>query len=174
MAFHTGVYSLNVPVPGQVGARAGEIARQLPNARARTRGEHTLGVKRLASDAGQYSRIEAQAREALAGQPAFEARIDEIAVFEDPPVGTAPVVYLAVESPGLLQLHHRLVDSFGSVSDGIEGESYIPHVTVARGGSLDAAKRVAGEIDPIEWTVSKLQFWDAKHNQSVSTVSLPA
>ncbi|MEF8938013.1 MAG: 2'-5' RNA ligase family protein, partial [Halovenus sp.] len=68
------MYSLNVPVPGQVGALAVEIARQLPSARARTRGEHTLGVKRLGSDAGQYSRIEAQAREALAGQPAFEAR----------------------------------------------------------------------------------------------------
>ncbi|MFC6721408.1 2'-5' RNA ligase family protein [Halobacteriaceae bacterium SHR40] len=168
------MYSLNVPVPGQVGALAVEIARQLPSARARTRGEHTLGVKRLGSDAGQYSRIEAQAREALAGQPAFEARIDEIDIFEDPPVGTAPVVYLAVDSPGLRQLHQRLVDIFGSVSEGIEGESYTPHVTIARGGSLDAAKRVAGAVDPIEWTVSKLQFWDAKHNQSVSTVSLPA
>lgn len=168
------MYSLNIAVPGQVGALAVETARRLPNARARTRGEHTLGVKRLASDAGQYSRIEAQTREALAGQPAFEARIDEIDIFEEPPVGTAPVVYLAVESPGLLQLHQRLVDSFGSVSDGIEGESYTPHVTIARGGSLDAARRVAGEIEPIEWTVSKLQFWDAKHDQAVSTVSLPA
>lgn len=167
------MYSLNAPVPGRVGALAGEIARQLPAARARTRGEHTLCVKRLTSDT-DYSRIEAQTREALAGQPAVEARVDEIGVFEQPPVGTAPVVYLAVESPGLVQLHEHLVATFESVSDGIEGESYVPHVTIARGGSVDTARRVAGEVDPIEWTVSELQFWDAKHSQSVSTVSLPA
>jgi 2'-5' RNA ligase len=153
------VYSLNVPVPGRVGARAGEIARELPQARARTRGEHTLGVKRLGGgDAGHYSRIEAQARETLTDQPAFEARIDEIGVFEEPPVGTAPVVYFAVESPGLRQLHHHLTDEFGIVSDGVEGDNYTPHVTIARGGSVDAARRIAGEIDPIEWTVAKLQL----------------
>jgi len=167
------VYSLNAPVPGRVGALAGEIARQLPAARARTRGEHTLCVKRLANDTA-YSRIEARAREALAGQPAVEARVDEVGVFEQPPVGTAPVVYLAVESPGLVQLHEHLVATFESVSDEIEGESYVPHVTIARGGSVDTARRVAGEVDSIEWTVSELQFWDAKHGQSVSTVSLPA
>ena len=113
----------------------------------------------------------------LTGQvrvPEAEARVDEVGVFEQPPVGTAPVVYLAVESPGLVQLHEHLVATFESVSDGIEGESYVPHVTIARGGSVDTARRVAGEVDPIEWTVSELQFWDAKHSQSVSTVSLPA
>lgn len=168
------MYSLTVPVPGRVGARAGEIARELPSARARTRGEHTLGVKRLASSDAAYNRIEARAREVLAGQPAFEARIDDIGIFENPPVGTAPVVYFAVESPDLMQLHRHLTNEFGIVSDGVEGENYTPHVTIARGGLVDSARRLTGEIDPIEWTVSELQFWDAKHSQSVSTVSLPA
>jgi len=169
------VYSLNVPVPGRVAALAGEIARELPNASPRVRGEHTLGVKRLTDDSAAYSRIEARAREALAGQPAFEARISEIDIFENPPIGTAPVVYFAAESPGLQALHHRLLSVFDSVDDGIEGENYTPHVTIARGGSVELAKRVLDrEFEPIEWTVSELTFWDAKHNQSVSSISLPA
>lgn len=169
------MYSLNVPVPSRVAARARDIAQQLPNARRRNRGEHTLGVKRLASDQhAPYSRIEARTREVLAGQPAFEARIDSIEMFEDAPVGTSPVVYFAVESPGLTDLHERLVAAFGQVNEQIEGEGYIPHVTIARGGSVEMAERVLGEIEPIEWTVTELNFWDAKHNQPISTISLPA
>ncbi|MFT4947395.1 MAG: 2'-5' RNA ligase [Natronomonas sp.] len=169
------MYSLNVPVPGRVAAAAHEVARELPRARIRNRGEHTLGVKRLASDRdAPYSRIEARARESLRGQPAFEVRIDEIDLFYDPPVGTAPVVYFAVESPELLALHERLTSEFDPVDDRIEGGSYTPHVTIARGGSVETAERVTGEIEPIEWTVSELVFWDATHNQRISTVSLPA
>lgn len=169
------MYSLNVPVPSRVASAASDVARELPQARARTRGEHTLGVKRLAGDRGaQYSRIEAQTRELLRGQPPFEARIAEVGVFEDPPVGTAPVVYFAVESPELLALHDRLVEQFGIVSEAVEGENYSPHVTIARGGSPEMADRVAGDIEPIPWSVEQLIFWDATHNQPVSTVSLPA
>jgi hypothetical protein len=39
---------------------------------------------------------------------------------------------------------------------------------------MEMAKRVTGDIEPIEWTVSELIFWDATHNQPISTVSLPA
>lgn len=170
-----GVYSLNVPVPGRVAARATELSRQLPQARGRVRGEHTLGVKRLAGDRdADYSRIEARVRELLAGQPAFEARIERVEVFEDAPIGTSPVVYFAVDSPGLIALHERLVGELAPVSDAIEGDAYVPHVTIARGGSTEMADRVTGEIEPIQWTVTELQFWDAGHNQPISTVSLPA
>lgn len=170
------MYSLNVPVPGRVAALAREIARELPAATARVRGEHTLGAKRFAIDGpSDYSHLEAEVRQLLVGQPAFEARIDEIAVFEDPPVGDAPVVYFAVESPGLVALHRTLLSAFGPVHERIEGEQYVPHVTIARGGSMDAARRVADrEIEPIEWTVTELHFWDATHDRSVSTLSLPA
>lgn len=169
------MYSLNVPVPTRVASAAREVARELPQARVRNRGEHTLGVKRLASDPdAPYSRIEARARELLRGQPAFEARISEIDLFSDPPLGSAPVVYFAVESPGLLALHERLRSEFGSGDDRVEGDSYTPHITIARGGSVEMAERVTGDIDPIEWTVSELIFWDATHNQQISTVSLPA
>lgn len=166
------MYSLNAPVPGTVAALASELARDLPAARARTRGEHTLCVKRLDDDA-PYGHIEATAREALAGQPAFESRVTGIDYFAEAVTGTSPVVYLVVESPALRRLHERLVEYFDPVAD-IEGEAYTPHVTVARGGSLARAREVAGrDIDPVTWTVSDLQFWDAKRGQSVSQLSLP-
>jgi 2'-5' RNA ligase len=169
------VYSLNIPVPTRAATVARDVAQELPTARRRNRGEHTLGVKRLASDPDTaYSRLEARTREVLIGQPAFEVRIDAIECFENAPVGTSPVVYLAVDSPELLGLHRRLLEVFGSVHDRIEGEEYTPHVTIARGGSQERAERVTGEIDAIEWTVTELEFWDGTHNQPISTVSLPA
>jgi 2'-5' RNA ligase len=168
------VYSLNVPLPGPVAARAGEIARDLPDAEPRDRGARTLVVKRLGTgDAERYHAIEARVREALAGTAPFAARVDRVDVFETVPVGTAPVVYLAVESPGLVALHDRLCDVFERVDD-IEGEGYVPHVTVARGGSLETARAVAGSIDPIEWAVDELALFDAERGQFVSRVSLPA
>ncbi len=170
------MYSLNVPVPGRVAALASDIARDLPGARARCRGEHTLCVKRLDGNGAEvgYNRLEAQAREALAGQPPFEVAVTGVDYFTEVIVGSSPVVYLAVESPGLRRLHERLAAVF-PVVDPIEGEDYTPHVTVARGGSLDAAKRAADRtVERIDWTVSALSFWDATRRQAVSTVSLPA
>jgi len=169
------VYSLNVPVPSSVAALASDLAGSLPAARARTRGSHTLGVKRLDHGSqAEYARLEARARDTLSGTAPFAVRVDGVGVFADPPIGTGPVVYLAVESPGLRALHERLCAAFDPV-DGIEGDDYTPHVTVARGGDPEAARDVAARgIDPIEWTVEELHFWDAEREQPVSTVSLPA
>lgn len=169
------VYSLNVPVPGAVASLASEVARDLPEARARVRGEHTLGVKRLDTDGDvPYDRLEARVREAIAGEPAFEARIVDVDYFQEAVVGTSPVVYLGVDSPGLRTLHEHLADVFEPL-DRIEGEQYTPHVTVGRGGSLERAKRVGTRtIDPITWTVSELVFWDAKRREPVSRIALPA
>jgi len=169
------VYSLNVPLPGDVPALATELARALPGARARTRGEHTLVAKRLGTGGrGAFQRQAARARDVLAGAPVFEVRVAGVDYFPDPETGAAPVVYLAVESPGLDALHARLCEAFDPV-DGIEGEAYAPHVTIARGGSVDAAERLAArDIAPIEWTVTELHFWDAERGQRAGTVSLPA
>ena len=178
------MYSLNVPVPAEVARLAATVARELPNARARTRGEHTLVVKRLTSDRSgttggsadrvTYDRLETRAREVLHGQPPFEIRIDGVDYFAEPATGTAPVVYLSVASGELESLHDRLAGTFEPV-DGLEGDEYVPHVTVARGGAIETARRVADrEIDPITWTVSQLVFWDGEHNQPISTLSLPA
>jgi 2'-5' RNA ligase len=169
------VYSLNVPVPGRVAAVASDLARDLPEARARCRGEHTLCVKRLDGNGTEqtYSRLEARAREALAGQAAFEVRVAGIDYFESAAIGSTPVVYLSVESPELRRLHDRMAVVFDPV-ESVEGEAYAPHVTVARGGSLSAARRVSRrQVDPVTWTVTELSFWDAERKQAVSTVSLP-
>lgn len=169
------MYSLNVPLPSSVTRLAGRLAHEIPQARARPRGEHTLVVKRLGDgDHAAYARLEARARDALAGTAPFEARITGVDCFETAVTGPSPVVYLAVESPALRALHDRLCDEFDAV-EGLEGEDYVPHVTIARGGDPAAARRlVEREIDPVEWAVEALACFDAERGQSVSRVSLPA
>ena len=169
------MYSINVPLPSAVTSLAAELALDLPLAQRRGRGEHTLVAKRLGDgDHAAYARLEAQGREALRGQPAFEAEIRGVEQFETAVTGPSPVVYLAVESPGLLALHEQLCERIDPV-DEMEGDAYVPHVTVARGGDHDAAVRlVKRDIEPIRWTVDELAFYDADRNQPVSRVSLPA
>ena len=169
------MYSLNVPVPVEVATLADDLARDLPGARARRRGKHTLVCKRLGDgDAADYHRLEARARETLTGTDPFPARVTGVGQFAAAATGTSPVVYLAVESPGLVDLHGRLCEAFDPV-DGLEDQDYTPHVTVARGGSPERADALCERnLDPVAWTVSELAFRDAKRGQSVGTVSLPA
>ena len=71
-----GVYSLNVPLPSSVTQLAGRLSRELPRARARPRGEHTLVVKRLGDgDHAAYARLAARARDAVRGTAPFGIRI---------------------------------------------------------------------------------------------------
>ncbi len=168
------MYSLNVPVPASVARLAADLAGETPTARARRRGSHTLVAKRLDAPSGPDAahRLEARLRDALAGTPPFEARVDWLDTFTDPPAGPAPVLYLRVTSPGLLALHERLCDRFEPV-DGLEGDAYVPHVTVARGGSADVAADLAGrEVDPIGWTVDGLDFYDAERELPVTSFGL--
>lgn len=166
------VYSLNVPVPGNVARLATDLSRELPGAFARQRGEHTLVAKRLDTDDQPAYAIEARARELLADQPAVAARVADIDWFEEPTSGTGPVVYLTVESPGLVALHERLCEVVDPVPL-VEGEDYTPHVTIARGGDPAAARRVMErDIDPIEWVIDELEFYDAEHNVGSGRVTL--
>ncbi|WP_277542379.1 2'-5' RNA ligase family protein [Haloarcula laminariae] len=170
------MYSLNVSLPSSVTSLAGRLARDLPRARARPRGEHTLVVKRLGSgDHAAYARIEARARDAVRGTDPFGVRVTGVDCFETAETGPSPVVYLAVESPQLRALHQRFCDEFDPVA-GMEGpDDYVPHVTIARGGDPEAARRLTErEIEPVEWAVEELVFFDAERGQSVSRVSLPA
>jgi 2'-5' RNA ligase len=170
------VYSLNVPVPADVARLASDLARELPGARARPRGEHTLVCKRLEPGRGPDAlhRLDARLREALVGTPPFAARVARIAQFPEAVTGPSPVVYLAVESPGLRETHDRLCAAFEPV-DGLEGNEYTPHVTVARGGSPERADELCErELDPVEWTVDELQLYDPRRHQPVRTLSLPA
>lgn len=168
------MFSLNAPVPGEVKRLAGDLRTHLLPFDS-VRESHTLVLKRLDDDAeGGRDRIEGQVRRALAGAPAFDARVTGIDAFEEPTAGSGPVVYLGIESPGLWRVHERLVDRFGAV-EGLEGADYTPHITLARGGSREAAERLAAKsIDTVTWTVSELQFFDARYRERLGTVSLPA
>jgi 2'-5' RNA ligase len=179
------VYSLNVPVPGTVERRAEELRPALLPFDA-VRERRTLVCKRLggssadggrasgAERSGGVARLRERVRTALAGAPAFEARVADVDCFERPASGDAPVVYLAVESPGLQELHRRLCSTFDPVP-GIEGDDYVPHVTLARGGPVEAARRLAErEVAPVTWTVDRLSLWDASYEESVDEFRLPA
>ncbi|MFB6130294.1 MAG: 2'-5' RNA ligase family protein [Salinigranum sp.] len=165
------MYSLNVPVPGRVERLASDLLPRLsPFERVRER--HTLVAKRF--EESNLDRLRERLRGPLAGQPAFEARVTGVDYFDLPARGAGPVVYLAVESPGLGALHERLVDAFGAV-EGIEGPEYVPHVTLARGGSLSDAERLAGlDVERVTWTVSRLALWSAEYREAVETIALPA
>jgi len=169
------VFSLNVPVPSEVARLASDLALEIPGAEERSRGRHTLVVKRLGTGGYEsYHAMEARVRELLDGQPAFAAGVDGIDIFEEATNGSSPVIYLTVESPGLWDLHERLCEEFGAL-EGLEGEDYDPHVTIARGGPMDAARRMCDrEIEPVEWHVEALSFLDAERGHEASRISLPA
>ncbi|MEY7852127.1 2'-5' RNA ligase family protein [Natrarchaeobius sp. A-rgal3] len=166
------MYSVNVPVPGRVRTLANELYPELVGFDS-VREEHSCLLKRL-GEADHVAQLQHRAHRALEGTPAVEARITGIDYFTDPPLGSAPVVYLAVESPGLEAIHADLADAFEAI-DGLEGPEYVPHVTLARGGEETAAKRLADrEIEPVTWTVTELEFWDGTYKLPVSRVSLPS
>jgi len=177
------VFSLNVPVPGSVRRLASELQPRLLDF-DRVRDDHTLVVKRFPDSelatgqpAHQVATLQERLRPVIDGLPAVEAQVTGIDSFEQPPRGDGPVVYLAVESPGLHRIHRTLTDAFGVV-DTLEGDDYTPHVTLARGGStaaVAAAERLqTRDIDPVSWTVSELVIWDANRRQPAARFDLPA
>ncbi|APE96555.1 2'-5' RNA ligase family protein [Halodesulfurarchaeum formicicum] len=171
------MYSVNVPVPPAVRDLARELRPALTSfERIRPARSRTLVLKRLpAANRREYLQDARRARAALDGAPAFEAEITGLDVFREPPTGTAPVAYLAVESPGLSQLHQRLVDEFGAI-EGLEGQgTYTPHVTLARDGPATAADSLLErEIEPVRFTVDTLELYDSDHSERVESISLPA
>lgn len=177
------MYSVNVPVPGRVERLAAELYPELTGFEL-VRERHTLVVKRLGPGpvpgVGEVDHRRAldlhreALRPALVGTPSFEARVTGIDYFARPTTGSAPVVYLTVESPGLLALHRRLVDALGAI-EGLEGDDYTPHVSLARGGSLEAAERLADRsIDPVTWTASELLLWNGTFREAADRIRLPA
>ncbi len=167
------MFSLNVPVPGTVARLASDLHPLLVECDS-VRDRHTLVIKRFADDETRdLARLRERLRPVLAGTPAFEARITEIDAFDRPTRGTGPVVYFAVESPGLRRLHRTLTDAFGPIA-GLEGDDYVPHVTLARGGSAAAVERLCEQdIDPVSWTASRLIVWDSRYREPVARFRLP-
>jgi 2'-5' RNA ligase len=173
------VFSLNVPVPGAVAQLAADLHPRLVDF-DQIRDHRTLVAKRFdestlpaSQPELQLARLQQRVPQVLTGTPAFEAETRAIDFFAEPVRGAGPVVYLTVDSPGLRGLHDRFTDEFGTIPE-LEGDDYTPHITLARGGSVADAERLAGEIDPISWTVSQLQIWDSRYREAVSRYSLPA
>lgn len=168
------VYSVNAPVPGAVDGVRASLAPRLERF-DRTVEDPTLLVKRLGRRRDrELDGLAGSIATVLDGWGPIEARLDGVDAFMDPPSGTGPVVYLAVESPGLEALHDDLVRALGVVNPTIEGSNYVPHVTVARGGDRPAAVEAIGiEVERVRWTVDALALHDARHGQSIRAFSLP-
>jgi len=191
------VYSVNVPVPWAVQRLAASLEPDLTEF-ASIRDRHTLVVKRLdGRDLDDLHRIRERLRPALRGVAPFEVRVTGVDAFENPPLGDAPVVYLAVEavpagvggsddgggadgvggSDPLRAVHDRLVREFGAVS-GLEDAEYVPHVTLARGwegtGDPDAAVARLRErdLDDVRWTVDELGVWTREYKEIAARVPL--
>lgn len=174
------MFSLNVPVPGQIARLAADLHPQLVGFDSR-RENHTLVVKRFDESTLQATQPDVQLAQLqqelpgeLAGTPAFEAEVGAIDYFAEPARGDSPVVYLAVDSPGLQSVHETFIDAYGVVL-GLEGDDYVPHITLARGGPVADAERLASQaVDPVSWTVSQLTVWDSRYREPVARYSLPA
>lgn len=183
------MYSLNIPVPPVARRIAADLAPELVAFRT-VRKRPTLVVKRFGAggddgNAGEESprggrnaeggdsldRLREQLRPTLAGVSPFEARVAGIDTFDDPPNGDSPVVYLVIEGEGLEDVHERVVSDFGAV-EGLEGDEYDPHVTLARGVGTDrdAVEDALGrlrerEFDDVSWTVNELGIWTREYRE---------
>lgn len=177
------MFSLNVPVPGAVKRLASDLQPRLLDFE-QVRDDHTLVVKRFPDGElanghpeHQLATLQERLRPVISGLPAVEAKVTGVDAFEQPVRGDGPVVYLAIESPGLHRIHRTLTDAFGVV-DGLDGDDYTPHVTLARGGGPAATAAVEQlqerAIDPVSWTVSELVIWDARHRKPAARFGLPA
>ena len=174
------MFSLNVPVPGQVRRLAGDLHPELARF-DRIRERHSLLAKRfdtgLDDDADSLPRLRERLRPTLRGSShaagGLGLRVTGLDYFETPPHGPGPVVYLTVESPDLRALHRRLCDAFGTVA-GMEGDDYVPHVTLARGGSVaDAADLVDRRVvDPVEWTAGEVRIHDSRYREDAARLPL--
>lgn len=161
------MYSCNVPVPAEVSRLARGLATDCFEATPRDR--HTLVVKRLGE--GDPDKLARRIRRALEGTAPFAARTAGVELFREPETGHGPVAYLRIESPALLALHERLC-SVTEPIEGLEGDDYDPHVTIARGGDAD---RLAGAATggSITWTVDSLLVWAGPYREPTARISLP-
>ena len=177
------MFSLNVPVPPAIDRIASDLHPTLASF-DRIRERHTLVCKRFAVDdvappgGPDPSRDRAVAvlrerlRPLLRGTDPFPVRVAGVDAFREPTRGPGPVVYLAVESRTLERLHRRLCGVFDPV-EGIEGDGYVPHVTLARGGDDAALRRaLAADIEPVAWEVTELELYDPEFREPAATLRL--
>ena len=192
------MFSLNVPLPPAVDGIGNQLADSSASlGRIRTR--HTLVCKRFADGdvpdpaelpdaAGAAASIDtpsppreaalkrlcATLRAHLASTDPFDLALTGVDAFETPASGAGSVVYLVVESPPLVRLHRRLCAAFGA-ADGVEGDAYVPHVTLARGTDPPAVRDALDtdlETTPIRWRADALSVYDAQFREVAATLAL--
>lgn len=185
------MFSLNVPLSPAVDDLVSDLHPKLLGFE-RIRERHTLVCKRFGVDdvvdgvadtpsgrphppkPAALAALRDDLRPLLAGTDPFEIAVAGVGVFDAPASGSRPVVYLAVESDGLVRLHRRLCAAFDPI-EGIEGDAYVPHVTLARGGNPEpgvVADLVAAEFDPIRWRVHALDLYDPEFREVAATIEL--
>ena len=197
------MFSLNVPLPPSVGRLAADLHSKRSGF-DRVRDRRTLVCKRFgvedvpnrvggadrtdradsseaAADGDSTLRkpdalaaLREDLRPLLSETAPFDAAVTGVGVFDAPASGSSPVVYFAVESDGLVRLHRRLCAAYGAI-EGIEGDDYVPHVTLARGGDPEpgvVADLVAAEFDPIRWRVHALDLYDPEFREVAATIDL--
>lgn len=168
------MYSVTVPIPPGVRDLADRLRPALSGFdRIRPARTRTLVCKRLpAEDRREYLAVARRTKAVLADVAPFPVRITGTGTFRDPPRGPGPVAYLAVESEPLRRVHERLVAEFDAV-EGLEGPDYVPHVTLARGGSAAAVDRfTAREVEPIAFSATELHCYDTERAERLETVPL--
>ncbi len=184
------MFSLNVPLPPAVDRLATDLHPKRTGF-DRVRERRTLVCKRFGvgdvrdgdEETGErgppprqeaVDRLRERLRRPLAAVEPFEVAVTGVDVFDAPRSGSRPVVYLAVESDELVRVHRRLCDAFGAV-EGIEGDDYVPHVTLARGGNPGpgvVADLVDAEFEPVRWRVHALDVWDPEFREVAASVEL--
>ncbi|GAA0519933.1 2'-5' RNA ligase superfamily protein [Halorubrum aquaticum] len=182
------MFSLNVPLPPAVGRLADDLHAKRSGF-DRVRDRHTLVCKRFGTDdvtaggeaAGSpppgpeaLARLREDLRPRLAPVDPFAVAITGVDAFETPASGSGPVVYLAVESDGLVRLHRRLCAAYGAI-EAIEGDAYVPHVTLARGGEPAVVREVIDggvAFEPVRWRVHALDLYDPEFREVAATLEL--
>lgn len=150
------MFSLNVPLPPAVDRLADRLEPELHRF-DRVRERHTLVCKRLGVNVlsnprrppqkeTALSEVRSELRPLVRETGPFQVEITGIDAFEQPTTGPGPVVYLVVESEPLVRLHWRLARAFGAV-EGIEGDAYVPHVTLARGWSSGSSLEAGSGVE---------------------------
>jgi len=107
------------------------------------------------------------------GPTPFPVAVIGIDIFDAPASGSAPVLYLVIESDALVRVHRRLCAAYGAIA-GIEGDDFVPHITVARGGNPEpgVADLVGAEFEPIRWRVHALDLYDPEFREVAATIDL--
>ncbi|GAB7009770.1 2'-5' RNA ligase family protein [Halorubrum trueperi] len=195
------MFSLNVPLPPAVGHFADDLHPKLTGFDS-VRDRHTLVCKRFGvedvpdhafvgdrdgggtadlpgsdarpSKSDALAALRENLRSSLSGIGPFDVAVTGAETFDAPASGSRPVVYLAVESDDLGRVHRRLCAVYGAI-EGIEGDAYVPHVTLARGGNPEpgvVADLVAAEFEPIRWRVHALDLYDPEFREVAATIAL--